>query len=313
MSRPSPTASATEYEEFTMHKGNDKNIWCNVNVSNSLRWVKICSIEMNNITDINLKLFDKIIKRNKMFKYIGELPITKCLAIGDSMTFPMVEYNAKKYYIYRYNQCMVASEKKIASLNKLHSNRFKCKTNVAVDAGTFAFYDIGAVERFGIFMRELIKKLIKNKDALSGKNKTNLREKYNLLMKSKNTKNQLYRRFGIPYDKKMKDATTDTFIYTVKNMPFEKDLTIKNLLPSGILTTPEMKIVENEYKRFVFGNDIEKIAIIYGGNYYGDGFFPVLSNEKNTILIQCGFRYTTIIDAINMANENGISKIISGD
>lgn len=150
MSRQSPTDSATDYDMYTMSKGNDGNIWCNMPVAGSLRWIKICTLGSDH-TDLNLKLFDQIITRNKIFKYIGEMPISKCLGVGDSMTYPLTEFDAKKYHIYEYNECLIASEKKI-SQNTICDEKYEFYRDVAVDGGSFVYYDIGAVERFGQYI-----------------------------------------------------------------------------------------------------------------------------------------------------------------
>lgn len=305
MSRQSPTTSATEYDMYTMCKGNDGNIWCNVPVANSLRWIKICSIERGH-SFFNLKIFDKIIVKNKIFMHIGELPITKYLAIGDSMTYPLTDFNAKKYHIYEYNECLVASEKKITQ-QTIRDETYEFYRDIGVDMGTFAYYDMGAVERYEMYIINTLKKLIKETT-----NNTRLKKTLTTFTKRIKTRGKLsgfmgslMPRFGIPYDYKQMDDN-GIGIFKGSEMPFSKDYIIKNAFPQNILKSKDMA---NEYRQTVFGEN--NVSVIHASNYCGDGIFPVIVNCKKTIVIQLGYTYTVIFDAISEAIRDKVSHIIS--
>ena len=205
MSRPSPTVSATSVDPYSLGLGNDNNIWCNMKSGSSFRWVKICSQRNNGsvLTNINLKLIYEIqhsIKKKKQisFSLIGTLPISDCLAFGDTVPTKLSKFNHKKYFIYRYDTNLIASPKSLSSLNSLFKEKFYTSTkySVPVDTGSFVFYDY---------------KIIKN---------------YNKLLK-KQSKKSLSVPIRPPIDYSSK---TSTVVYKVKNMSIKKDIRINKKL-----------------------------------------------------------------------------------
>ena len=306
MSRLSPLEKPTNYDMYTMCKGNDGNIWCNMPVNGLLRWCKICTLGSDH-TDLNLKLFDKIITRNKIFKYIGEIPISKCLGIGDSMTYPLTEFNAKKYYIYEYNECLIASEKKI-SRNIILDEIYEFYRDVAVDIGSFVYYDIGAVERFGQYICNTLKNLIQmTKNNTKFKNTmTQITKRLKKKEKLTGYMGSLVPRFQIPFNKKNILDNSGIGIYKSEDMLFAEDYTLRHILPESILKSKDNA---NDYKKFVFGQNI--ISIIEAGTHYGDGIFPIVSNHKKTTVIQMGHSYAVIFNAICETMREGKSNMIS--
>lgn len=305
MSRQSPTDSATDYDMYTMSKGNDGNIWCNMPVAGSLRWIKICTLGSDH-TDLNLKLFDQIITRNKIFKYIGEMPISKCLGVGDSMTYPLTEFDAKKYHIYEYNECLIASEKKI-SQNTICDEKYEFYRDVAVDGGSFVYYDMGSVERFGQYIINTLKNLIQETKSNARLKKTLSQVTKRLKKKEKLTgyMGSLVPRFQTPFDKKNIYSHNGIGIYKSEDMLYTDDYTLKHILPESVLKSKDNV---NEYKQFVFGQN--NIAIIEAGTHYGDGIFPIVTNHKKTTVIQMGYTYTVIFNAICEAMREGMSNIL---
>jgi len=69
--RPSPTESATIFREYTMKKGNDKNIWINIPDKNNIKkWVQVCGVDKGKIESINLKVFGVLSKKYKKMQKV---------------------------------------------------------------------------------------------------------------------------------------------------------------------------------------------------------------------------------------------------
>lgn len=49
----------------------------------------------------------------------------------------------------------------------------------------------------------------------------------------------------------------------------------------------EINDLNTEFRKEVFGDD-DKIIVVYGGNSWGDGIFPICIDHDNKIIIQCG-------------------------
>jgi hypothetical protein len=60
----------------------------------------------------NLALISDIIG-DKPLRLIGELPVSECLAIGDTIIHKIKEFNAKKYYVYSHGCNLIASKTKL--------------------------------------------------------------------------------------------------------------------------------------------------------------------------------------------------------
>jgi len=301
MSRPSPSESATVHDEYTMRMGNDKNIWCNVKINGILKWIKIYALDSKKSTYIiNFKLLDKISqlflnKNQKQFELIEELPIEKHLVIGDSTVNKLIDFKASMYYIYRFNHSLVASEKKLTH-EKILNDDFFIKTFVGCDIATFAYYDMATIDKFRNYLLNTLKTTVKEK-----KNNSNLKKRLSLLTKEVNKK-IYHTTFQIQYNKKLADKKTHTTIFKSEDMPFEKETDVKDTLPSEIVKS---KIMKQDYIKNVFGEN--KVIIVSGDNFFGDGEFPVVSNTKKTICIQLGASHYYVMGAIFEVFKNNIS------
>ena len=53
--RSSPSDSVQKYKQFTIKKGNDNNIWINIENKNKVKqWKKLCDNDENKLMNINL-------------------------------------------------------------------------------------------------------------------------------------------------------------------------------------------------------------------------------------------------------------------
>jgi hypothetical protein len=96
--------------------------------------------------------------------------------------------------------------------------------------------------------------------------------------------------FDIPYKNVQKVKDVD--IIKQKNMSYPIPLTNKKITKEK---KKEENITKEKYRTEIFGNDSEKTTIIAGRNYFGDGIFPILTDDTNTIVIQCGYFHSDVV------------------
>jgi hypothetical protein len=124
---------------YTIKKGNDNNVY----MDNKLLFETSTST-------LNLGLLHHVYAQIKqpVFEFLGVLPVTDALAIGDSVVSPLLQFGPNEYYIYKYNQGLVASVDKLNNLEDLLTNYVTKDRSVTVDYGVFCFRDIAPVKRY---------------------------------------------------------------------------------------------------------------------------------------------------------------------
>ena len=264
MTRNSPTISATSMDEYTISLGNDGNIWCNIPVDKSVRWIKLCSHVKNTLTYINLKLLYKIqhsLSKHKLipFTYIHDISISSTLTIGDSFPHKLTNFNDKKYYIYRFDYNLIASHKKLSSINSLFNQKFISDVSyvVGVDSGRFVFYDY------------------------------NIAKMYSHVLKSK------HKHFvpDIPYKNiptSQCNKSTGTNFHKAKDMK----------LPPDILRNKKLNLTTQSYQKLVFGDNPDNVVFVDGTTSVGDGGFGIMFNSTNNIVIQCSPFISCVLNKI---------------
>ena len=307
--RSSPSDSAQKYKQFTIKKGNDNNIWINIENKNKVKqWKKLCDNDKNKLMNINLNYIHKIFLTNKNNKkYFYELDILKVknqLLIGDSIYYPVQGFKKGNYYIYRYLGCLIASKKQI-NLNELLNYKYNEFMTVSVDYGIFTYHDsyyiLKHIEYEINFYQNLLKE---NKSKLIKKEDSHLKTKINIIKKNyKQITNEMnkYSNYSI--------GASDTINYytnnlddTIINCNDYKFIDYKQMIPNNKKLLKKLKIneenINNDYKKNVLNCSSNNVIYIAGSNYIGDGSYSVLINDKNNLIIQVGGYLTEIIAEI---------------
>ena len=266
MVRLSPEESATSFKEFTIKKGNDNNVWINIKDKNKvLKWKLLGIITPHKNIKLNLDLATTLLKKNN-FYLIDTIEVTESLTVGDTVEINCAEYGFKKgkYYIYRLNDSILASKKKISNIKKIEI--LPINISVGCDVGAFVFRDSYKFNskiknnRFIIdpfididFIDEDI--VITNKDVLKIIEKDI--QKYKDILKKIEKNN---------------------------NKTYTKQILTKNNIKSMNDYNSRVEKINEYYNYYKKKNNI----IVGGTNYYGDGRFDLCVSENKDILMQLG-------------------------
>ncbi len=153
MSRPSPTESATTYDPYTAKKGNDNNIYINIpDRNNTPRWLKLANI-IDEKPNFNMKLLDQIYreitKKPTVFEFLDNLKIDTILTMSDYTAVNTIkQFKRGTYYIYYYNENLIASKKKLSLNNFLNT---AIRTTDEVDTRHLCFRDLAPILTYAKF------------------------------------------------------------------------------------------------------------------------------------------------------------------
>lgn len=259
--------SLTEFK-----KGNDGNIYMITVDKNKIhKWIRTVLVNDNNLYMKGQLISDTIkfqnIPQMTELKYYGELNVQGNLCIGDSIQYKLSAFKKGTYYIYTFFDSFIASKKKL-TLNKILTTQFsnKININVTVDYGVFVFRDSKTLKVFYSAWKNLIDYIVKNKISKDI-------DKYKSEQK---------------YIKKNK--TSDLMLienYTNKNVNKVSEVDVIKYLKSNFSKDEEQAIKQLFKNKF---NDTLKTDIVsyYASNYFGDGIFNVISDDKFNIIMQCG-------------------------
>lgn len=152
--RPSPSASATEFKEGTVKKGNDGNMWIISLASNGTkRWKKYNGEKPKEELSLNNKIklvLSKMKKPRGTFyldfikkvKYVGNMYFGCNILIGDVIWKPL---NLQKgsYDIYLIDDSPMIVHESVGKISKidLKNIAFTSYTEIGVDMGVFGFWD----------------------------------------------------------------------------------------------------------------------------------------------------------------------------
>lgn len=321
MSRPSPSESATKYDEYTIKQGNDGDMWITMEgKSGIMRWVKICTIKNKKINEINMKIISKICEcnANTLFKLLGKINVCGKLTMGDSLLYTTDDFNDGNYYIYTYCHSLIASKTKLTNIKSISSKKFHLCANVTADAGAFAFRTSITQTNYKKYVKNLSKSIHKNltskKDINVINNLVKNLKKYRIninVSKRWKTDDTIFN-YRLPFMKiyrKTKDG--NNFVIHRNDIVIDDNDLLNSIVPIIRKNFNEPKNVidkiNGSYQEHLFGkNDIIAIAHSTG---HGDGYFPVLCDQNNKIIIQCGGICVSIISAIEDAIADGIGKI----
>lgn len=295
LKRKSPTESATDYKPYTIKKGNDKSIYITIPNKNKVnRWMEIYDVKSN---VYNFKLMHSIYNQihRPMFKFIAKIIVEDNLTIGDSIVYELKNegFGKGQYYIYRYNQCLIASKRKL-SLSNLLNKKMKNVGNVTVDYGVFCFRDMKPIIKFRNFITDLIKIIYKRANEIGKK----------ISYPNKNYKPDVSDKYyefpmggkGVIQLKKLKTEIVTSEYFTVENSWWhsrnDKQWKLKKYFNKD-----EIEEINSQFKKEVFGDDNNKVIMIIASNYFGDGSFPILS-DNNGIIMQCGLIFNNFITRI---------------
>lgn len=273
--RPSPSESATLFK-----KGNDGNIYTiSVDKNKIHKWTQVAIVKDKNLYIKGQLISDTIKSLNvsKMteLKLYGELDVQGKLCIGDSIPHELAAFGKGTYYIYRFYDSLIASKNKL-TLSKLLSTHFsnKLNINVSVDYGVFVFRDSKTLKVLNSAWKYLIDFIVKN-------NISKDIDKYKWEQK---------------YIKKNPKENNLMLIEMYKNQNVNKvsEVDVIKYLKSKF-TKDEQQAIKLLFKKKFF--DILKTDVVsyYASNYFGDGIFNILSDDKFNIIIQCGVYTNNLI------------------
>jgi hypothetical protein len=64
-------------------------------------------------------------------------------------------------------------------------------------------------------------------------------------------------------------------------------------------TQDEITKLSEAFRKQVFNCSGDKIVMVIAANHYGDGSFPVVTDEKKTFIMQCGLIYNNFLARID--------------
>jgi hypothetical protein len=275
--RPSPSDSATLFKKGSLKRGNDGNIYTITVDKNKIhKWTQTIIVNNDNLYMKGQFISEAIKSQNVQYmtelEYYGELNVQGNLCIGDSIQYELPAFGKGKYYIYTFFDSFIASKKKL-TLSKILTTQFsnKININVTVDYGVFVYRDSKTLKVFYSAWKNLIDYIVKNKISKDIK-------KYKLIQQ---------------YIKKNKtNKTSDLMLdeienYTNRNVNKVSEVDIIKYLKSKFSKDEEEAIKMLFKSNF---NDALKTDIVsyYASNYFGDGIFNVICDDKYNIIMQCG-------------------------
>lgn len=264
--------SLTEFK-----KGNDGNIYMITVDKNKIhKWIRTVLVNDNNLYMKGQLISDTIkfqnIPQMTELKYYGELNVQGNLCIGDSIQYKLSAFKKGTYYIYTFFDSFIASKKKL-TLNKILTTQFsnKININVTVDYGVFVFRDSKTLKVFYTAWKNLINYIVKNKISKDI-------DKYKLIQQYIK-KNKKYKTSDLMFD--------EIENYTNQNVNKVSEVDIIKYLKSKFSKDEEEAIKLLFKSKF---DDALKTDIMsyYASNYFGDGIFNVISDNKFNIIMQCG-------------------------
>ena len=275
--RPSPSDSATLFKRGTLKRGNDGNIYTiTVNNNKIHKWTQTVIVNNDNLYMKGQFISDIIKSQNIPYitelEYYGELNVQGNLCIGDSIQYKLAAFGKGKYYIYTFFDSFIASKKKL-TLSKILTTQFsnKININVTVDYGVFVFRDSKTLKVFYSAWKNLIDYIVKNKISKDI-------DKYKLIQQYIK-KNKKYKTSDLMFD--------EIENYTNQNVNKVSEVDIIKYLKSKFSKDEEEAIKLLFKSKF---DDALKTDIMsyYASNYFGDGIFNVISDNKFNIIMQCG-------------------------
>lgn len=302
--RSGPEDSATSFSTFTMKKGNDGDVWMVKETEGGIkRWIKvgicedhgyIVTFKMKNLLD----LYDQLKEyKGNYFTYIDAIPIDDMLTYWDIVFHREDDFDRSQYHIYRYEDCLVASENKIIR-DKLENMTMVCGgATVRVDSGVFAFMDSAPYLRLFDFLLEYLKfvKTISRKD--SKRVDMALKE----VQRAKKTMNdpELDDIGLIDFNQK-EDKKTRTSKLKLGDLNYWTKYNFDNLL-----SPEDYNHFQKKFLNEVVLNQPNRVFGVIGDTFGGDGTFEVIKDKNNKVLIQAGPYWKHILDCIyDACNSN---------
>lgn len=159
MSRPSPTQSATLFAVNTVKKGNDGNKWSVVETTNGTkRWKRFTEtvvVSKGVITRFSLPKVHTL-------KRLGKLPIKSKVVVGETSYAPakgFSKFGKGDYNVYQIDGNLVLSKKLLTKTSVPKINWTNTNVSVAVDGGTFGFWDMNVIKALKSVSDEVNNKL----------------------------------------------------------------------------------------------------------------------------------------------------------
>lgn len=277
--RPSPSDSAILFKKGELKRGNDGNIYTITVDKNKIhKWTQTVIVNNDNLYMKGQFICDTIKSQNVQYmtdlEYYGELNVQGNLCIGDSIQYELPAFGKGKYYIYTFFDSFIASKKKL-TLSKILTTQFsnKININVTVDYGVFVYRDSKTLKVFYTAWKNLINYIVKNKISKDI-------DKYKSIQQ---------------YIKKNK--TSDLMLvenYTNRNVNKVSEVDIIKYLKSKF-SKDEQEAIKMLFKSKF--DDALKTDIVsyYASNYFGDGIFNVICDDKFNIIMQCGLHTHNLI------------------
>ena len=277
--RPSPSDSAILFKKGELKRGNDGNIYTITVDKNKIhKWTQTVIVNNDNLYMKGQFICDTIKSQNVQYmtdlEYYGELNVQGNLCIGDSIQYELPAFGKGKYYIYTFFDSFIASKKKL-TLSKILTTQFsnKININVTVDYGVFVYRDSKTLKVFYTAWKNLINYIVKNKISKDI-------DKYKSIQQ---------------YIKKNK--TSDLMLvenYTNRNVNKVSEVDIIKYLKSKF-SKDEEEAIKMLFKSN-FDNALKTdIVSYYASNYFGDGIFNVICDDKFNIIMQCGLHTHNLI------------------
>ena len=251
------------------------------------KWIRTVLVNDNNLYMKGQLISDTIkfqnIPQMTELKYYGELNVQGNLCIGDSIQYELPAFKKGTYYIYTFFDSFIASKKKL-TLSKILTTQFsnKININVTVDYGVFVFRDSKTLKVFYSAWKNLIDYIVKNKISKDI-------DKYK--------REQQYIK---------KNKTSDLMLienYTNQNVNKASEVDIIKYLKSKFSKDEQEAIKLLFNSKF---NEALKTDIVsyYASNYFGDGIFNVISDDKFNIIMQCGlYTHNLICNLYNVLEK----------
>ena len=282
--RQSPSDYATLFKRGTLKRGNDGNIYTiTVNNNKIHKWTQTVIVNNDNLYMKGQFISDIIKSQNIPYitelEYYGELNVQGNLCIGDSIQYKLAAFGKGKYYIYTFFDSFIASKKKL-TLSKILTTQFsnKININVTVDYGVFVFRDSKTLKVFYSAWKNLIDYIVKNKISKDI-------DKYKLIQQYIK-KNKKYKTSDLMFD--------EIENYTNQNVNKVSEVDIIKYLKSKF-SKDEEEAIKMLFKSN-FDNALKTdIVSYYASNYFGDGIFNVICDDKFNIIMQCGLHTHNLI------------------
>lgn len=315
--RIGPEESATDFEEFTIKRGNDKNIWVNISDKNSLlKWRKLCDLMPNGYFKLNFNLIQAIAEKISTFSSfvkIGQLDVSTKLVIGDSVINEVEGFGKGVYNIYNFCRSAIATKKKNLTTQLLSHMVFKDTGNVGVDLGVFMYRDLGTLFELSNFATNVLERVIdkQQKDQKPHKNigrrkrdNSPLKIHIKMLQNIKQSKKK-----GISYNNRIKPLVTvvglENHDVNYADKIFFDTLIEHTTYHRGSIGNNLLNQLREEFlKKFSSKN----VLSAYISNGWGDGIFPVIVNKEKDTVIQLGAFLSNIYITINDVIEGRTSE-----